>query len=409
MGAYEFQGPSVRVISPNGGETVAANVSYNITWEVSPTVNETYIRLSTNEGTTWDTLVTHETGSYVGNRTYNWMVNDLPSKECLISIEAKEADNSIWNYDASNALFEIKFVTITNLTIEVVAENGGKTQRDVRLFWEGGSKCDVWVHNGSFTSSSEIYDCTGRYTKTYVNHTSGDVIHSFDPTATPATQEYFAVAPAGMNSNFAETIAGRFDVEVSRDDPSKVYISVPLVMYHKNVQKVLTTQAKNGDAIYIFDVDGSAISGAVYIDGTWYDWASGLPSALDIDMTQGYAVLLGGLGASSRTFTFAGTISASPEISRNINKEWQMIGRAYPVGKPINNAGLNGLSAGGPLAQIYQFDINGGIVNNQGALHFEQATWYDWATGDVSTMNLIPGQAYWVYEPASTIAWKQKP
>jgi hypothetical protein len=277
------------------------------------------------------------------------------------------------------------------------------------LFWEGGSKCDVWVHNGTYASSSEIYDYTGSYVKTYTNKESGDIIYSFDPAA-PATQEYFAVAPAGMSSGFSETIAGRYDVEVSRNDPSKVYMSVPLVMYDRNIQRTLGTQGKTGDAIYIFDVDGSAIIGAVYIGGTWYDWATGGPSALNIDLTQGYAVLLGEEGASSRTLTFAGTISASPETSRDINQGWQMIGRAYPVGKPINNASLNDLSAYGPLAQIYQFDINGNIVNNQAALHFDPANWYDWATGDVSTMDLNPGKAYWVYEPTiSTIAWEQKP
>jgi hypothetical protein len=278
------------------------------------------------------------------------------------------------------------------------------------LFWEGGGKCDVWVHNGSYTSSSEIYDYTGSYTKTYADKSSGEIIYSFDPAATPATQEYFAVAPSGMNSNFAESIAGRFDIEISRDNPSKVFMSVPLVMYNKNVQKTLTTQAKTGDAMYVFNADGTASIGGVYIDGTWYDWATGGPSTLNIDLTQGYAMLLGEEGSSSRTLTFAGTISVSPETSRTINQGWQMIGRAYPVGKLINEADLNILSSGDPIAELYEFDSNWSITSNHAALHIDPGTWYDWATGSSSAMNLEPGKVYWLNEPTiSSIAWKQKP
>ena len=296
----------------------------------------------------------------------------------------------------------------TNLTIEVVAVSDA--QRNVRLFWEGGGKCDVWVHNGSYTSSSEIYDYTGSYTKTYADKSSGEIIYSFNPAATPATQEYFAVAPSGMNSNFAESIAGRFDIEISRDNPSKVFMSVPLVMYNKNVQKTLTTQAKTGDAMYVFNADGTASIGGVYIDGTWYDWATGGPSTLNIDLTQGYAMLLGEEGSSSRTLTFAGTISVSPETSRTINQGWQMIGRAYPVGKLINEADLNILSSGDPIAELYEFDSNWSITSNHAALHIDPGTWYDWATGSSSAMNLEPGKVYWLNEPTiSSIAWKQKP
>ena len=295
----------------------------------------------------------------------------------------------------------------TNLTIEVVAND---PQRDVYLFWEGGGKCDVWVHTGPYSGTSEIHDYTGRYVRTYQNISSGQKLYSFNATTDPATQEYFAVAPAGASSNFAETIAGRFDIEVSRDDPTKLFISVPLVMYDSNVQKTLTTQAKSGDKIYILNGDTAAEIGAIYIDNTWYDWATGGPAVLTIDPAQGYAVMLGQQGASTRTFTFAGTISASPEISKTVNKGWQMTGRAYPVGKSINDAGLNGLSSGGPSAKVYEYDSNFSITNNHAAIHIESETWYDWATGTPSSMNLKPGRVYWLYEPnMSDITWEQKP
>ncbi|MFC1559977.1 choice-of-anchor Q domain-containing protein [Candidatus Margulisiibacteriota bacterium] len=107
MGVYEFQGPSVFVIDPNGGEVVLAEFSYDITFNVSPEVDEIYIRLSTNEGVSWDVLLTSEPWSHSGVSTYEWIPTiDLASTECLISIEV--FDGSTWNYDTSNATFEIE-------------------------------------------------------------------------------------------------------------------------------------------------------------------------------------------------------------------------------------------------------------------------------------------------------------
>ena len=107
MGAYEFQGPSVQVIKPNGGELATAETIYKIVFKVSPEADEIYIRLSTDSGSTWS-QITHESGSslYTGVSTYEWTVNKVSSTTCMISVEAK--DNNIWNFDASDATFEVK-------------------------------------------------------------------------------------------------------------------------------------------------------------------------------------------------------------------------------------------------------------------------------------------------------------
>jgi len=124
MGAYEFQGPSVLVLRPNGGEKAPANALYKITYKVSPDADYVIIMLSTDEGTNWDTPVTEEVGSHIGLCTTEWTVPNIIATQCLISVEARH--NSVWNYDTSNATFEI-LADIVLPIVTVEAPNGGET------------------------------------------------------------------------------------------------------------------------------------------------------------------------------------------------------------------------------------------------------------------------------------------
>jgi len=124
MGAYEFQGASVRIIQPNGGEKCAANTVYKIMWQVSPEATDIHVRFSSNEGASWiEPPVTQEAWTHKGVCTFEWTVPSQATNECLISIEAY--GNSLWHYDTSNTTFEI----LTDLIPPVVtleAPNGGQ-------------------------------------------------------------------------------------------------------------------------------------------------------------------------------------------------------------------------------------------------------------------------------------------
>jgi hypothetical protein len=131
MGAYEFQGPSVRVIQPNGGEIVTAEALYNIIFNVSPEADDINIRVSTDEGNTWN-LITDE-GTYSGISTYEWKPSSiLVSTECLISIEARDPISGIWNYDTSDAKFRIVDLTPPSVTLE--APIGGEIIKGGDIF-----------------------------------------------------------------------------------------------------------------------------------------------------------------------------------------------------------------------------------------------------------------------------------
>jgi len=133
MGAYEYQGPSIRVVYPNGGEVVTVDATANISWEVNDDPNNDMpalplkINYSTNSGSTWN-LITAETSA---TPPYSWTVPSVRSKTCLISIEVK--DNSLnVNYDKSNAVFEINDPYKPVVTVE--APNGAEVIRGGSVF-----------------------------------------------------------------------------------------------------------------------------------------------------------------------------------------------------------------------------------------------------------------------------------
>jgi len=117
MGVFEFQGPSVKVVQPNGGESINASVTYEVEWSVSPEADDVYVRFSRDRGATWNMVVTHETLTRSGLCTFEWVPDKmLSSTECLISVEA--LDNGYWNCDTSDAKFTIIEMTAPVVTVE---------------------------------------------------------------------------------------------------------------------------------------------------------------------------------------------------------------------------------------------------------------------------------------------------
>ncbi|MFC1559978.1 choice-of-anchor Q domain-containing protein [Candidatus Margulisiibacteriota bacterium] len=111
MGAYEFQGPSISVEAPNGGEELKGGSVYQITWKATDEIygimpNSITIEYSIDDGATWIYITTE---AYAGlDGSYDWTVPILFSDTCLISIEVTNASaEPIVNHDISNASFTI--------------------------------------------------------------------------------------------------------------------------------------------------------------------------------------------------------------------------------------------------------------------------------------------------------------
>jgi len=123
----ENAAPLITVEAPNGGEKILIGSYYNIRWLISGAVTgNVKVRLSTDNGVTWGTLITQEP-AHLGETIYSWKVPDTTYNNCMISIEA--GNLGTWNYDASDGTFEIVEAATSstpsgdNITIEV----GGTT------------------------------------------------------------------------------------------------------------------------------------------------------------------------------------------------------------------------------------------------------------------------------------------
>ncbi len=105
----------ITVVTPNGGQTLASQSSYNITWTNTAAVSGNYtIQFSSNNGASWNTVATNITGN-----SYTWTVPNTSSSQCLIRVY--DYNNSC-RIDQSDATF-----TVTPSGPVLLTPNGGET------------------------------------------------------------------------------------------------------------------------------------------------------------------------------------------------------------------------------------------------------------------------------------------
>ena len=114
IGPYEFHGPSIRVLTPNGGETLSPGVPYNITWRTSTEAskyasNPINLYYSSDNGGSW-TLIQD---NLPNTSSYPWTPPEIGTAWYLISIEAKGGPSGApapydWNYDISDNPFTVR-------------------------------------------------------------------------------------------------------------------------------------------------------------------------------------------------------------------------------------------------------------------------------------------------------------
>lgn len=95
----------VRVLSPNGGETLTSGRTWTIRWQTNKTINpvaKTVLQYTTN-GTTWNAIKT-----LTGNPgSYNWTVPAVSSTKCKVKVILKDAGGTKAGTDTSNKNFTI--------------------------------------------------------------------------------------------------------------------------------------------------------------------------------------------------------------------------------------------------------------------------------------------------------------
>jgi C1A family cysteine protease len=102
----------VKVLSPNGGETIPAGSTYTVRWGAPSKAVKFRLYYSTNKGYGWKSITT----DYVTGETYSWTVPTLTSskKDCLIKVNGYDAYNRLVSYDRSDMPFKIEVVRLNS-------------------------------------------------------------------------------------------------------------------------------------------------------------------------------------------------------------------------------------------------------------------------------------------------------
>jgi len=128
---------SLTLTSPNGGESLTAGASHQITWTSTGTIANVRLEYSLNNGGSWNNIIA-STGN---DGSQNWNIPAVQSITALVRVS--DATNSAIN-DVSNAVFAI--VTSGPITLTLLSPNG-----DEKLT-AGSTQPITWASTGSIAN-----------------------------------------------------------------------------------------------------------------------------------------------------------------------------------------------------------------------------------------------------------------
>ncbi len=130
---FQISDTGVTVTDPDGGESLAGNQPFNVTWTDFGPIDHFRVLLSTDSGATFPTEVADDvTGS-----PYAWTVPNITTTQARIRVEARTSGGALLAADASNADF-----SITQSLVTVSSPNGGEN-------WARNSTHDItWTESG---------------------------------------------------------------------------------------------------------------------------------------------------------------------------------------------------------------------------------------------------------------------
>ena len=120
----------VTVIYPNGGEAFTIGQQIQVQWNKSAAVENSFILISRNGGSTFELLAVSQTTSY------NWTVTGPASNSCKMEVIGQDAALTFSVYDLSNANFSISdncSLSQTNNIPNPVSASGGNYNINVVL------------------------------------------------------------------------------------------------------------------------------------------------------------------------------------------------------------------------------------------------------------------------------------
>lgn len=187
--------PAITVLGPNGGEALSAAAAYEITWSSVGQIGDVDIEFSSDNGTTWISVITGTSN----DGEFSWTVPIVDANECLIRISEEAGDIS----DISDNVFVI---AIPPESIAVTAPNGGENLAAGESFtirWSSGGLIErvtiEFSANGGtdWSSLSQSTNNDGAYSWTVPNLSATNCVirvsDASDGSPVDASDDYFAI------------------------------------------------------------------------------------------------------------------------------------------------------------------------------------------------------------------------
>jgi hypothetical protein len=162
-GVFKIMASFILVLSPKGGEEWGAGQTQQITWTASSVVSFVRIDISSDNGTSWSTVIDRVSAS---GGSYFWKVPNLPSPRCIVRV-SDVGDTAL--KDQSDAVFSITSSPLISYT-----RTDGLASNDINALAveENGT---LWF--GSRDNGVSRFD--GVSWKTYNKSNSGIVSNDF--------------------------------------------------------------------------------------------------------------------------------------------------------------------------------------------------------------------------------------
>ncbi len=184
---FTIKKPEIKIIKMNGNDTLIASNKYPIVWQSEGTISNVNIEYSTNNGSTWNTIVTSTTndGSYV------WTVPSTPSSNYLLKITNS---SDVTSYDISDATF-----IVLSPALNLLSPKGGET------FKIGEKYPILWSSNSDFSSVNIDYSSDGGTSWNNIASSEandGSYVWSIPSTLAPSSNYRIRVRNSSDNNSF---------------------------------------------------------------------------------------------------------------------------------------------------------------------------------------------------------------
>jgi hypothetical protein len=144
----QFIPNSVRVVQPNGGELWIQGQTRQIQWTSGGEVNNVQVEYSTNNGTSWSTIIASVPAS---TGFHNWTIPPTPSTQARVRVAWLDSLNTV--RDQSDTTFILSaptpLVSTTNDTLRAILQIGNNTTVDTLRLSNSGTITLNWTSTGT--------------------------------------------------------------------------------------------------------------------------------------------------------------------------------------------------------------------------------------------------------------------